>query len=251
MTTFKAYIKKELIESLRQYKFLIIAAGIILFAIFDPVMLKMLPLILKSQSNLDLSSIIVINKNYCFQNYIKDLFQIGLMFIIFTSCTSLSEEISGQKLVFPYAKGACPASIVLAKFINFALPVILFTITGILLNYYYVGILYSGEGASLLVLLKCGILICLFYIFNLSLVLFLSSITKRGLSAGIIAIVLSYVSAVIYKLPFLLKLLPYNLIAAASSLKFENIDFTIIVTLSYTAIFLSLAIVRMNKAEVI
>ncbi|MDF2880391.1 MAG: hypothetical protein K0R54_948 [Clostridiaceae bacterium] len=251
MATFRAYVKKELIESIRQYKFLIIAIGIILFAVFDPVMLKLLPLILKSQSNLDLSSIIIINKNYCFQNYIKDLFQIGLMFIIFTSCTSLSEEISSQKLVFPYAKGASPASIVLAKFINFAAPITLFTIIGILLNYYYVGILYSGESVSLSILLKSSILICVFYIFNLSLVLFLSSITKRGLSGGIITLVFSYVSAVIYKLPFLLKFLPYNLIAAASSFKIENIGFTIIITLTYTVMFLYLTIIRMNKIEVI
>ena len=49
MRTFKAYFEKEIMESIRQYRYLVLAVGIIVFAILDPLMLKLLPKILANQ----------------------------------------------------------------------------------------------------------------------------------------------------------------------------------------------------------
>ena len=46
----KALIKKETLDGMRNYRFLIIFAAVIFFAIFDPIMNKLvLPEVLKSQ----------------------------------------------------------------------------------------------------------------------------------------------------------------------------------------------------------
>ena len=46
MNSFKAYLKKEIKEGLRSYRFLAVAVVFIIFAIFYPLMLRMLPTIL-------------------------------------------------------------------------------------------------------------------------------------------------------------------------------------------------------------
>jgi ABC-2 type transport system permease protein len=72
MITFKAYFKKEIMESKRQYKYIILAVGIIAFAILDPVMLKLLPKILENQlqGQGDLNLLIVSTPKAAINNYI-------------------------------------------------------------------------------------------------------------------------------------------------------------------------------------
>ncbi len=76
MTTFKAYFKKEIMESSRQYKYIILAVGIIAFAILDPFMLKILPKILEKQSQGDLSSLFVATPKSAINSYIKIFFKL-------------------------------------------------------------------------------------------------------------------------------------------------------------------------------
>ena len=132
MTTFKAYFKKEIMESKRQYKYIILAIGIIVFAIINPVMLKLLPKILGQQLKGDLSSFIVSTPKAAINDYIKSLFQIGTLFIIFTLGSNLNEEINEEKLIFPYSKGSQPAGIVLAKIIHYTIVVTILTFIGFL-----------------------------------------------------------------------------------------------------------------------
>lgn len=116
MNTLNCYIRKEILESVRQYKYLIIALGIIIFAISGPIMLKLTPLLIKSQPGISINSNSFMNIQYCLQSFISSLFQISIMFIVFTVCTSIAEELTLQKLVFPCSKGASPMFIVISKF---------------------------------------------------------------------------------------------------------------------------------------
>ena len=71
-------------ESKRQYKYIVLAVGIIAFAILSPVTLKLLPKILGNQLKGDLSSLFVLTPKSAINDYIKNLFQIGTLFTIFT-----------------------------------------------------------------------------------------------------------------------------------------------------------------------
>lgn len=251
MNTFKAYIKKEILESLRQYKYLIIALGIIIFAISSPIMLKLMPLILKSQPGIEMNADQFMNIQYCLQSFISSLYQISIMFIVFTVCTSIGEEISLQKLVFPYSKGASPLFIVICKFLNYSIPVLLVTTAGIFINHYYASILFSSSDVSTSKLFTVSLLISLYFIFNISLVLFFSSLIKKSLPAGMITLVIGYASAAIIKIPQLAKFLPYKLISDSSALTFKDTSLTIFFTAALTVVFLIATVYRMNHLEVI
>jgi ABC-2 type transport system permease protein len=250
MWTFKAYFKKELIESIRQYKYLMLAAGLLVFALLDPIMLKLLPDILKSQLPEGLSDLFITTQKTAVQNYIKELNQIGLLFVVFVFSGSLSDEIYNQKLVFPYSKGARPASIVLAKFLNYFLAVVIFTALGFLVNYYYVTTLFSKDPLEIALLLPSVVLILVYYIFNISLTMLLSSIFKKGLASGILVLAITLTTSALSGLQSIGKFIPYKLVALANGFSFNDTSFTICFTAALSFVFIILAIVRMNKVEV-
>lgn len=251
MTTFKAYFKKEIMESKRQYKYIILAVGIIAFAILDPFMLKLLPKILEKQLQGDLSSLFIATPKSAINNYIKDLFQIGSLFIIFTMASTLNEEINRQKLVFPYSKGSKPIGIVLAKIIHYTIVVTILTFIGFLTCYYYAGILFEGEKASLLGVINSSILMSVYYFFNISLVTFFSSFVKKSVTAGFITLMITFLSAALVNLNTIGKFMPYKLVEGANSFTLDSYLYTIGFSILCSIIFIVVTIFNMNKVEVI
>jgi len=251
MTTFKAYFKKEIIESKRQHKYIILAFGIIAFAIIEPFMLKLLPKILGNQLPGDLSSLFVATPRSAINNYIKDLFQIGNLFIIFTLASNLNDEINGEKFVFPYSKGSKPIGIVLAKIIHYTIVVTIFTFIGFIICSYYGGILLKGEKVSLLGILNSTLLMSVYYFFNITLVTLFSSFVKKGVTAGFITIMITFLSAIFVNINTIGKFIPYKLVEGANLFTIEGYSFTIIVSIICSIIFIIATIYKMNKVEVI
>lgn len=251
MRTFKSYFKKEIMESLRQYRYISLGLGIIIFAIVDPLMLKLLPSILKNQIPGDLSSLFNITPAYAVVNYIKDLVTIGNLFVIFTLGGILSEEIHGQKLVFPYSRGSRPAGIVIAKVIHYALAISFFTFIGFLTVYYYIGILFTGDMPTLAGVMKSATLISLYYVYNITLVVLLSSLVKKGIAAGFIVLILNFVDIGAVKLKGIGKFMPYKLVEKANLMTLQGAGITIWVVTAVSIVFVIMTIYRMNRVEVI
>jgi ABC-2 type transport system permease protein len=251
MRTFKAYFKKEIMESLRQYRYIALGLGIIIFAIVDPMMLKLLPKILKSQIPGDISSLFQITPAAAIANYVKDLVNIGNLFVIFSLGGMLSEEIHGQKLVFPYSRGSRPAGIVLAKVIHYTLAITVFTFMGFLTAYYYIGILFTGDMPTLAGVMKSATLISMYYIYNITLVVFLSSLVKKGIAAGFIVLGLNFVVMGAGKLKGIGKFMPYKLVEKANLMTLEGVAITIGVVAVISIVFVIMTIYRMNRVEVI
>lgn len=251
MRTFKSYFKKEIIESLRQYRYITLGAGILIFAILDPVMLKLLPSILKNQMPGDLSSLFNITPSYAMANYIKDLVNIGNLFVIFTLGGILSEEIHGQKLVFPYSSGSRPVGIVIAKVTHYVIAVTIFTFIGFLTAYYYIGILFTGDKLTLTGVMKSAALMSLYYIFNITLVTLLSSLVKKGIAAGFTALILNFIAMAAVKLKGIGKFIPYKLVEKANLMTLDGAGITICTVIAVSIIFVIMTICRMNRVEVI
>ena len=251
MTTFKAYFKKEIMESKRQYKYIILAVGIIAFAILDPFMLKSLPKILENQLQGDLSSLFIATPKSAINNYIKDLFQIGNLFIIFTLASTLNDEINGEKLVFPYSKGSNPVGIVLAKIIHYTIVVTILTFIGFLTCYYYGSILFKGEEVALSGVMNSAILMSVYYFFNIALVTLFSSFVKKGVTAGFITLMITFLSAALVNLNTIGKLMPYKLVQGANLFTLDSYLYTIGFSIFCSVIFIIATIFNMNKVEVI
>lgn len=251
MGTFKAYIKKEIKEYSRQYKYLILVIGIIGFALFTVISLKFLPEILKNQLPPEVASFFKVSEKAAVQSYIKNLLQLGNFFVIFTYCGSLSDEISSQKLVFPYSKGASPLALVSAKFIHYSSVIVTLTFIGFFTTYYYASVLFNGDPLSISQILASATLFSIYFIFNISLLTFISSLFKKGITAGIITLAIIFTSIPLTNLNNTSKLVPYKLVENANLFTFNNTAFTITFTLILSICFVILTVIRMNKIEVI
>lgn len=249
--TFKAYFKKELIEGIRQYKYIALATGIILFSILDPVMLKLLPSFVSNKIPANLiHQLFEFKPKDALANYIKDLFQIGTLFIIFTAAGSINEEIYSQKIVFPFSKGANKSQIVLAKFLHFEIAICLFLFVGLFFNQYYANLLFKGQKIAISDIVPVYFLLCIYYLFVISLTLLLSSFTKKNISAGILACTASYSTALLSQFEKLKKLSPYNLILLTSNFGSQDVKTTLVTTILLTLIFLVTTVFRFNSLEV-
>lgn len=94
MMIFKVYFKKEFIEGIRQYKYIVFVIGIILFFILDLVMLKFFFFFVGNKIFVNLIyQLFEFKFKDVLVNYIKDFFQIGMLFVIFIAVGSINEEI--------------------------------------------------------------------------------------------------------------------------------------------------------------
>ncbi len=251
MRTFKAYLKKEVLEAARQYRYLIIFIGVVFFAIATPIMLRLLPKLLEAQMNADLSSFFTINRRTAIQNYIGDLVEISYLIIILVFSGTLSDELSFRKLVFPYSKGGSPAGMVFAKFLHNSLTTVLAVFVGFAVNYYYANIVISGEGASINEVMTSALLVSLYFLFGISLAMIFSSLLKKGLTAGIVTLAVSYSMIPLSGLGVLKKLAPYNLIQAANKFSMEGTLPVITATIIMIIAIIALTCYRMSRVEII
>lgn len=251
MRTFKAYFKKEVMESIRHYRYIVLGIGIMAFAIFDPFMLKLLPRILENQVPGNVMDFFKITPKYAVNNYIKDLSQIGLFFVIFSISGTLSEEIYSQKLIFPYTKGSSPQGIVLAKAIHYIIAELIFTFLGFLIVFYYSGILFSGEKNTLNEIMIAALLMGVYYIFNITLAIFFSGFCKKNIVSGFIVLIINFISIPISGVKTLNEFIPYSLVKAANLFSLDKQITTIIIVVIYSMLLIALSILRMKKVEVV
>jgi ABC-2 type transport system permease protein len=218
-------------------------------------MVKLLPEILKSQltkGSGDISALLPpMTQLTGMQNYIKDLFQIVTLIIIFTICSALSDEITTEKFIFPYSKGSLPIGIVLGKLANYTLATTLFTFIGFLVNYYYSGLLLKGNAIAFSSVLVSAAFLSIYYFYTITLILFLSSIIKKGVITGIIVLFINYFSLAFIGIKSISKFIPYKLVEAASQFKYINLTTTIISVILLSIIFMVLTVRRMSRIEVV
>ena len=254
MKSFKAYLKKEIVEAIRTNKYLILSVGTIFWALLDPLVLKLLPMLLKNYMPPDLVGLFsTFTRDVAFQTFLKDLFQIGTFFIALTLMGLLSNEVSLKKLVFPYSRGANPAGVVLAKYIHYTVTISLFILIAFLTNYFYINRLFTGGMLSIEIVLKSSLLYILYYSVLLSILLYLSSLFKRGLIAGITALVFGFSLSIFNQFKIIRAYFPNYLLFKAADIGYvfdKSLTPTIIVSFCIIVLLVFLSILRMKKIDV-
>lgn len=255
MRTFKAYFKKEILESWRQYRYLVLVAGFALFAILDPLMLKMMPHFLKSQVPPEMMGMLfTFSPAQAAQNYIKDVYQLVNLFIILSLMSVYSDEIHGQKLVLPFTKGAKVTGMVLARFAHYAVTIFLISLVSFMLNTYYIHLIIGEQGVQYLAMLQVSLLITVYYIFSIAFLFFLSSLLKKGIVAGIIVLLFSYTGSLFLQIPALNGWIPHTLITQANRLGgFDSAVVTkaVLITVGYVVLLQWLTVWRLKRVEVV
>lgn len=182
-----------------------------------PLLLKLLLTILKTKApGLDLTKLINYTQQGAIQNYMKNLYQIVNLVTVLTLMGLVSDEIKNKTFILPYLNNANISEIIFAKFIVYSIVIFSFTLIGLLINYYYSKVLFSDGIVDLLKLFKSSLLYGLYFIFNLSLVIFMSSIFKKTIIAGISSLLIIYLMPIFNVIGTINKYLPYFLINQAN-----------------------------------
>ncbi|OFW63807.1 MAG: hypothetical protein A2Z35_04160 [Actinobacteria bacterium RBG_19FT_COMBO_36_27] len=255
MKSFKAYFKKELTEAKRTYKYLILFIGIIFWpAILGPLMLKLLPLLLKNYMPAETMQLFSdFTREYAFISFLNDCFQVGMIVMAFALMGLIANEVRLKRLVFPYSRGVNPTGIVLAKYIHYAITISLFILIAALIDYLYVDRLFTGGILTIKIVLESSLLYMLYFCTLLSILLYLSSLFRRGLAAGFTVLILGFSLSIFNQFDTIRAYFPNYLILKATDIGhvFDNsLIPTVIVSFCLIILFVFLSILRMRKIDV-
>jgi ABC-2 type transport system permease protein len=255
MRSFKAYFKKEAIEAIRTNKYLILAIGTVFWALLNPLMLKLMPVIMKKYIPPEISEIFsYFTRDSAFQNFLGDFFEMGTLFIVFSLMGLISNEVYGKKLIFPYSRGVDPTGIVLAKYIHYAITISTLILIAFLTNYFYINNLFDGGILSIGIVLRSALLYIFYYCILLSIIIFLSSIFRRSLIAGISSLVLAYGLSIFNQFKTIRVYLPNYLLFKATNILIvfdRSLIVTSVVSFCIIILLIFLTVYRMKKIDIV
>lgn len=253
----KATLKKEILEGLRNYRFPILFAGVLFFAIFDPLMNRLvLPEVLKSQfpympeeimrEMLDTTQVANI------RGYMGSVYQISTLIIAFTLSGIIAQEINGKTLILPVCAGKRYDGILLSKLMVFGGFLFLTTTLSALINYGYTGALFGFDLPSVLPALRAGVLQGFYMLYVVALLFFIGSLVRKPIAAGMLTLLAIHGTQVMGSIFNLHRYLPSGilveaeLLAAASS---PTLWGSLVSTLALVVVLCGLTIIRLTKLE--
>lgn len=256
MSSLKAYIKKEWMEGIRTHKFLILLIGIFFFSISDPVMIKLLPSLLKDTfDGLDLSAIADLSQKGAMMSHMKSLYQITTFVIAIALMGIVAGEKADKTLTIPVSMGCQPGGVILAKWLVYSMLLSSAAIIGVAFAYFYAGLLFAYDFASLASVLKAGALYGLYYSFLVSLLILLSTVFSKPFVTGIATLLAAYgMSGLGAFFPKLAHYMPTHLLTEAKGfnlLPSGDLIVSMIWTWGMIIIFLTLAALRLKSQELV
>ena len=253
MKTFNAYFKKEVLEATRTNKYLILFIGSVFWALMVPLLLKLLPFFLNNLP-VDLSAVFKdFNRDAAYLSFLGDFFEVGTLFFALALMGIISNEVYYKRLVFPYSSGANSTGMVLAKYIHYGLTFSIFILIGFLTNYFYTNRLFEGGILEIGMVIRSAFLYIVYYAFLLSFLIFLSSLFRRGIIAGITVIALGYTLSIFNQISRIRAYLPNYLLFKAADIGniFDSTLIpTIVISAVLIAVFLFFSILRIKRIDI-
>ena len=216
MSAFQSYLRKEVMESSRQSKYLILGAFFGFFALSTPIMLRLLPGIIQNQMPDFPQQLMQFDAVYSVQNYIKNIYQLGNMAVAFTLMGVLAEERLQGKLIFPMSQGASMIGVVTAKLMHYTAAVAAIVFAATMLNYYYSMILFPESNLGMAAVMQSAGLLVTYFITRVILVTFASAIFVKPIAAGLTTLVISYLEPIAASIPRMKSFVAYSLVDAAN-----------------------------------
>ena len=242
MKGFIAFTKKEVLESFRTYRILILAAVFFLFGMLSPLTAKLLPEIFKS---LALDGIVITLPAPvamdAYGQFFKNIGQMGILAVLLVFSGMLSAEITKGTLINMLTKGLSRSAVILSKFtVSLTLWTLSLLIAFVTTYGYTVYLFGTGNQPNLLFSIFC---LWLFGAFLLSLILLSSSFMPGNFGGLTLTAVLIVAMMILDVFPKLHQFNPFalaseNVALLAQTVKVGEILPIIYVTL--TLILLSL-----------
>jgi len=215
-------LKKEILEGIRTYKFLVLSVGFIFYAFLDPLMLKVLPSILPSQApGVDFSQLIAMGQKAAAANYMKSLSQIGVIVAAFSCMKITAGELREGTLALPFISGLKPAVWLKAKALVYGAALLLFTVAGMLANAAFAGSLFETDALDYLAVVKAGLWFGLYFDMLLFIEIFMGCLTKSPAVTAVSALAVCWLMPPVSGLAGIERYTPAMLLRDADALSPE------------------------------
>lgn len=117
MKSYVAFIKKELIESIRTYRLVIMLTVFLLFGIISPLLAKLTPELLKYLGTGDLViTLPELTAMDSWAQFFKNVGQMGMLVLVIVFAGTMANELSRGTLVNVLTKGLNRKTVILSKF---------------------------------------------------------------------------------------------------------------------------------------
>ena len=186
MRNYIAFTKKELLESVRTYKLLIMLIVFFVFGIMSPLAAKMMPEILKTAMPEGMTVTLPVPAAIdSWAQFFKNVSQMGLIVLMIVFSGVLGTELSKGTLINLLTKGLARRTVILSKFTGMAIIWTISYAAAFIVTLGYTVYLFPNEGVSnLLFSVFC---LWLFGVFLLSVLIFASALVKSNYGALLIS----------------------------------------------------------------
>jgi hypothetical protein len=253
MREFIAFTKKEIIEQIRTYKWLIVLSVFFLFGMISPLFAKLMPDIMSGMKvqgiKIEIPEPTVMD---AYAQFFKNFTQMGMLILLLVFGGILSNELTKGTLINVLAKGLSRTTVILAKFIS---AVLLWTV-GYLVSigtaYGYTMYLFKEANVPNLVFsLFC---LWLFGCFLIALILLSSSMASGNFGGLVLSAVTLVILLMINVIPKTEKFNPITLASKNLNLvnettKVSDLYFPIIITSILTILVLYFAVLLFKKKK--
>ena len=253
----KTVLKKEFLDALRNYRFLILAAGVLFFAIFDPIMSKLvLPELLKSQfPNMPMevmNEMLMTTQAANIRSYMSNVYQLSTIIITFTLSGLLAAEISERTLILPVSTGKRYEEILVGKILIYGTFLLLVTTICAWINYAYAGVLFGFSLPSAVPALRAGLLQGVHMLFVLALLIFIGALVRKPIAAGLLTLLTVFITRAVGGMLHLHRYLPSGLLVEAEMLAATPSPMlwgSLSATLALIVVLLCLSMIRLANLE--
>lgn len=250
-------LKKDLRDGIRNYRFLIIFAGFMFFALLTPIMNKLvLPGLLKSQfpgmDEATMSSMLVTTQIENIRGYMGDIFEIGMIIVAFTFCGVIAMELREYTLILPVCSGKKYSEVILSKMAVFGVSLVLVSMVALLSNYMYSGILFGFEIQGAMPVIRAGLLQGVYMIFVLSLLVFLGTLLRNQIVVGLLTLLTAYGTRMIGNFLNINEFTPSGLLTEAAKLSNSadsGVYITIAITVVIIAILTAASVLKLSRTD--
>jgi ABC-2 type transport system permease protein len=251
----KTYLKKEVLYGMRNYKFLIIFAVYIFFALFDPLMLKFLPIILADQfGGMDITEAMAIDQAGAIQNFLNTNYQIVTLVIAIALMGLVASEIKDKEIIIPTCLGMSLKKWIVSKIFVYSIFIIASSIIAQLICNIYALTIFEGRSIEISASLKIGLLMGVFHIFILSLIIFFGALTKKHGISAFLALLAAYTLPALTGLFNISKYTPAGLINEAGYLvSYFSTDgiISLVWSVGAIAIIILLSLITIESTELV
>ncbi|WAA12880.1 ABC transporter permease [Fervidibacillus halotolerans] len=210
MRGFKAFVKKELIEFTRNYKWIILLSTFLFIGMSSPLLAKLLPNIF---SILEMGGLTITLPEPtgmdAYSQFFKNMSQMGIIVLLLVYSGILSNELTKGTLTILLSKGLSRNAVILAKYTVALFHWSLFFLIGTIINHVYT--IYLFEKTSFDHLFFSLFSLWLFGAFVLALILFSGTVTTGNYGGLLLTVVLLVIGLIANSFSALQKYNPVSL----------------------------------------